>query len=150
MSHLLKKNQQFAHFWCATWAICSHRSSKKGNERIVFFKLTKNEQKHTKKYDFSQIFLQIARFLWAKEKWVICLKNEGFAHSLIYHERLKRIAHRHSFVMSDLSNLRTVAHWSWAIWANRSQSLIWSEWSEQWVNERIPNPDVVVVRGCGK
>ena len=32
-----------------------------------------------------------------------------------------------SFIMSDLSESLTVAHLSWAIWANHSQSLIWSE-----------------------
>ena len=41
-----------------------------------------------------------------------------------------------------------VAHLSWAIWANRSQSLIWferneqmSKWAnERWANEQIPSP----------
>ena len=63
---------------------------------------------------------------------------------LIYHERPERIAQGRSFDMSDLSNWLTVTHLSWAIWANHSQSLIWSEGSEQmrdlseWAN-LIPN-----------
>ena len=59
------------------------------------------------------------------------------SHSFFCHERLEQFAHSRSFGMSDLSNLLTVAHLSWAIWANRSQSLIWSEQSElmsEWVN----------------
>ena len=51
--------------------------------------------------------------------------------------------HGRSFVMSVLSDSLTVAHLSWAFWANRSQSLICPEqfWAdERWVNERIPNP----------
>ena len=50
---------------------------------------------------------------------------------LIYHERPEQIAQGRSFDMSDLSNWLTVTHLSWAIWANHSQSLIWSERSEQ-------------------
>ena len=50
--------------------------------------------------------------------------------------------------MSDLSDALTVAHLSWAIWANRSQSLIWFERSEQmsefpaliFIHEWIPIP----------
>ena len=57
-------------------------------------------------------------------------KNKQFAHLLIYHEQPERITHGRLFVMSDLSDLLTVAHLSWAIWANRSQSLIWFEQSE--------------------
>ena len=59
--------------------------------------------------------------LWAYEGWTIHSKNERFAPK---NERL--------------------AHLSWATWANHSQSLIWSEGSEQmrdlseWAN-LIPN-----------
>ena len=42
--------------------------------------------------------------------------------------------------MSDLSVSLTVAHLSWAIWANHSQSLIWFEQNEQMSDERIPSP----------
>ena len=44
-----------------------------------------------------------------------------------------------SFLVSNLSDSLTVAHLSWAIWANRSQLLIWSEGSEQmskWANSQ--------------
>ena len=61
---------------------------------------------------------------------------ERIAHSLIYHERPERIAHGCSFFMCDLSDSLTVAHLSWAIWANRSQSLIWFERSERMSDER--------------
>ena len=59
--------------------------------------------------------------------------------SLICLERPERFAHGRSFPLSDLSDSLTVAHFSWAIWANRSQSLIWFEQNEQmskWANER--------------
>ena len=59
-----------------------------------------------------------------------------------------------SFVLSDLSDSLTVAHFLWATWAIRSQPLICLERSERiahscsfdlskmgkWVNERIPSP----------
>ena len=54
-------------------------------------------------------------------------KNKWFAHSLIYHEQTEGISHSCSFVMSDLSDLLTVAHLTWAI---RSQLLICPERSE--------------------
>ena len=77
--------------------------------------------------------------------------------SLISSERSERIAHDRSFPLSNLSDLLRVAHLSWAIWANRSQSLICFEQNERlsegaierrsdWANERlvnvrIPSPD---------
>ena len=60
-----------------------------------------------------------------------------FAHSLICHERPEWIAHGRSLVMSDLSALLKVAHLSWVIWANRSQSLIWFERSERMSDEQM-------------
>ena len=54
---------------------------------------------------------------------------------LISSERPEQIAHGRSFPLSDLSDLLMVAHMSWAIWANRSQSLIWFERNE--LNERM-------------
>ena len=67
------------------------------------------------------------------------------------------IPHGRSFAMSDMRDLLTVAHLSWAIGENCSQSLIWcdqfeqmSKWAtERWANERIPNPDYFAV-GVGK
>ena len=63
---------------------------------------------------------------------------------LICLERPERFAHGCSFPLSDSL---TVAHLSWAIWANSSQPLIWFEQNEQmsewamseWVNERWAN-----------
>ena len=58
------------------------------------------------------------------ESLVFCAKNERFAqkneqfnHSLIF-------GAISSFIMSDLSESLTVAHFSWGTWAIRSQSLI--------------------------
>ena len=78
-----------------------------------------------------------------KTKILATKKNLWIANWLIYHERPERFAHSHSFDMSDLSNSLTVAHLSWAIWANRSQSLIWFEQNErmrkmsEWANEQM-------------
>ena len=145
-----------AHFWWVTWAICSHHSLKKRDWLNCSFK--KNIQKNTILVKF---FVRIARFLRAKD-WKeqisnLLRKNKRFAHSLNYHEwawvncslliicheRPERFTPSRSFDMSDLSDLLTVAHLSWAIWANHSQSLIWFEQSErmsEWANEQIPKP----------
>ena len=107
-----------AHFWWATWAIRSHCSPKKrewGNRS--FFKL-----KTYKKISF------------------IFFCQKCLSELLIYHERPKGFAHGCSFVMSDLRDSLTVAHLSWAIWANHSQLLIWFEQNERmskWANERM-------------
>ena len=119
---------------------------KRANERFA----QKNEQ-----FTHSLIFVElierfphIAHFLWAT--WAnpsserperIPLSQFFFSDSLIHSflvsemsdlltslissERPERIAHGHSFPLSDLSDSLMVAHLSWAIWANRSQSLIW-------------------------
>ena len=60
---------------------------------------------------------------------------EQIAHLLIYHEQPGGFAHGRSFVLSALRDLLTVAHLSWAIWANPSQSLIWFERNEQMCDE---------------
>ena len=138
-----------AHFWWVTWAICSHHSLKKRDSLNCSFK-----KKHTKKYNFSQIFCANCSFLRAKdwkEQISLLRKNKWFAHSLNYHElawvncslliicheQPERFTPSRSFDMSDLSDLLTVAHLSWAIWANHSQSLIWFEQSEQM--SKFPN-----------
>ena len=113
------------YFWWATGAICSHRSIKKeGMSKLLLY--------------FIQIFWANRSFFVSKrvkERMSDLLrKNKQFAHSLIYHERP---AH---FSMSNLSDLLTVAHLSWAIWANRSFDL--SDLSEG-ANERIPNPGFI-------
>ena len=81
----------------------------------------KTYKKRTKKYDFSQIFVErITRFLWAKNKWA--MHSEKTSNLLIYHEQPEQIAHGRSFVVSDLRDLLTVAHLIWAILANERMS----------------------------
>ena len=76
--------------------------------------------------------------------------------SLISSEWHERMANGHSFVLSDLSDSLTVAHFLWAIFSRslicleRSELIAnscsfdlseMSEWmNEQWANERIPSP----------
>ena len=103
-----------------------------------------------------KFFQQIARFCERKREWVIRSKKRvihSFAHLswmtwanrsqlLFCHEWPEQIAHGHSFVRSDLSDLLTVAHLSWVIWSNHSQLLTCSEQSErmsEWANSRPCN-----------
>ena len=137
-----QKTERFAHFLWATWAISSPRSflvsdlsdsftpliKKEGlSKSLAFFKTYKKmSKKRTKKYDFSQnIWANGSFFVSERANERFAKKNERFAHSLIYQER---IAHSRSFLMRDLSDSLTVAHLSWA---NNSQLLIWSERSER-------------------
>ena len=92
-----------------------------------------------------KFFEGITHFLWVKERMSNSLKKKHwFAHSLFCYERPDRFAHGPSFVMSDLSNLRTAAHLSWMIWANLLQSLIkmsdfepMSNWAmSRWANSQ--------------
>ena len=57
--------------------------------------------------------------------------------SLIFGEWPERFAHSHSFDISDLSDSLTVAHLSWANWANHSQLLIWFKRKEQMSDEQM-------------
>ena len=126
-----------AHFWWATWAICSHRSflvsdlsdsltsltKKEGMSKLLIFLTNLAYIKHTKKIRF-QIFL--ANIFWANR----------------------------SFVLSDLSDLLTVTHLSWVIWVNRSQSLNWferNEWMSKWAMSKWANsqPCWYLRRKCG-
>ena len=140
MSDLLKKIwviHSFTHFWWETWAICSHCSFIFG-ERLEWFahiahfwwatcSFLKNLQKIVpKKYDSKQILLS-ELLVFCKQKCESLKKNKWFAHLPIYNEQPEKIAHGRSFDMSDLSDSFTVTHLSWAIWANCSQLLIWSE-----------------------
>ena len=109
-----------AHFWLAIrsqslifgeWSDRSSHSSLKQREwaNCWFFKTYK---KRTKKWFYSNIFEWITRSMWVKEwftqkKWAI---RSGC-----------------SFVMSNLSNLLTVAHFWWVTWVNCSWLLIFSE-----------------------
>ena len=104
--------QSFAHFWWATWANHSLRSFLVSNLSDLLASLIKKEW-------MSKLLV----FCEWKSKWVICSKKRAIC----------------SFIMSDLSESLTVAHLSWAIWANRTQLLIWSEGSEQmskWANSQ--------------
>ena len=58
-------------------------------------------------------------------------KPEQFAHLLFCAERPEQIAHICSFVMTNLSDLLTVVHFSWFTWAIPSQLLICPEPPEQ-------------------
>ena len=70
------------------------------------------------------------RSFFAKNEWMSnSLKKTS--DSFICHEQPEWFAHGRSFNMSDLSDSLTVAHLSWEIWSNWSQSLIWFEQSEQ-------------------
>ena len=133
-------NEPFAHFWWATWTICSHSSflvsdlsdslpsliKKEGmSESQIFLNKKKNYIKHTKNkiLDFS------AKIFWANRSfdhlsWAICSRL------FICLEWPERFAYSRSFVMSDLSDSFTVAHFICAKWAN-----------EQWANERSPSPE---------
>ena len=130
------KNEWFAHFWWVPWAIRSHCSFLVSNLSdsltSLIKKRTKNVHKCTKKYDCSQIFWANCSFFVnkrANERFT--QKNKQLAHLLIYHEQPELIAHSCSFVLSNLSESLSVAHLIWEVWANRSQSLIWSEQSER-------------------
>ena len=139
------KNKQFphlAHFWWATWAICSHRSLKKREwvNHSGFFEKNKNVPKN----------MILVKFCWANCSFSMseraneqfAQKNERFAHSLICLEWPERFSHNRSFDMSDLSDLLAVTHLSWVIWANRSQSHIWyerSEWMSKWAMRKWVN-----------
>ena len=126
------------HFWWVTWAICSHRSLKRGNERIVSFILT--YKKGLKNTILVKFFEQINWFYEQQSKWATWATWATWANcsqSLICHEQSKRFAHGRSFDMIDLSDLLTVAHLSWAICANRSQSLPWFERSEPMSDEQM-------------
>ena len=130
------RNSLICSFLWATWA-----TSLIEKEGISKSHVLKNLQKNVlTKFHFSQIcWANRLLFVSKRANERFAQKNEQFAHLLVYNERLERIAHGGSFDMSDLSNSLTVAHLSWAIWANRSQLLIWferSEWMSEWANSQ--------------
>ena len=112
LSDSLKKRaiRSFAHFWKATWAICSHSSFKKrewANRSFFMFK------KYTKKYDFRLLVkFFLANHSFAHLSWVTWAKR---SRSLICHERPEWFAHSSSFFLSNLSKSLTVTHLIWAI-----------------------------------
>ena len=111
---------------------------RRNQQNFWFFKnLQKNCKITYKKYDFFEYFGANSSFfvskrenkLFAKKNLAIC----SFSHlswatcvnhlnSLICHEGPGRFAHSYSFVLSDLSELLTFAHFVYAIWANERMS----------------------------
>ena len=108
-----------AHFWWATWANHSHPSPKKWKLKNLLI--------------FWIIFFNRIHIKHTKNKILDFLPNffERIAHSLISYEQPERIAHSCSFVLTDLSDLLTVAHFLWATWVICSKSLICLERSER-------------------
>ena len=128
-------------------------------KRSFFKNLQKTFKKGPKIQFYSNLFEWITRFLWVKEWMSDLLKktsnllmrsfimsdlSKSLMVTLFFHERPEEFAHGHSFVMIDLSDLRTAAHLSWAIWANCSQLLIkmrvferMREWTmSKWANSQ--------------
>ena len=122
------------------------------SELLTIFKLPK---KCTKNMILFKFFLVNCLFLWVKERLSNLLKKTS--NLLICSLTMSNLS-SHSFVMSNLSNLLTIAHLSWATWAISSLFLICPEQSEQmaqscslqwaiffskwamseWANEQIP------------
>ena len=101
-----------AHFWRATWAICSHRSFLVSDLSDLLTSLIKKGGVSELLVSFKTFFLRIARFLWAKERMSDLLKKtSSLAHlswanrsqAFICDEQPKRFAHSRSFDLSDLS-----------------------------------------------
>ena len=99
-------------------------TSLRRNEQIFCFK---KNSKNIQKYDFFWIFLSYSNCSFFVSK----RENERFAHLLICPEWPEQMAHICSFVMSNLSVFLTVAHLSWATWANWSHLLICPEQFER-------------------
>ena len=125
---------QFAHFWCATWVICSHHSLKKRKWANHSFKKKKKHTKNIPKKHFSQIFLskslvfceqnsnllicsfrsnQMSNCEWfpqiAQDKWATVSKS---LRSLISKEGPWANC---SWQMRDRDRFAQVAHQKWAI-----------------------------------
>ena len=124
------KNEQIAHLLKKTSDLLI-RSFLVSNLSDLFASLIKkrewanrsfflNLQKTYQKIRFNQTFWANRSFFGFCErnsKWAICSKQtEQFSNSLFYHERPEQIAHNRTFVMSDLSDLLTVALLTWATW----------------------------------
>ena len=80
-------------------------------------------------------------------------KMSDWLTSLISSEQPEQIAYDGTFPLSDLSDSLMIAHLSWAIWSNRSLSLIWFEQNEQmskWAMSKWANsqPCNIVIIGC--
>ena len=73
-----------------------------------FFLNLKKHLQSLKKNFYSNFMSELLVFCERKSEWVIHSKK--MSDLLCYHEWPERIAHGHSFVMSDLSKLLIVAH----------------------------------------
>ena len=124
-----------AHFWWATWAICSHHSFLVSHPIVLLTYLIKKEgmSKSLVKKNVPKNTI-LVKFFWANWSFFVseranerfAQKKERFAHlswttwanhsrSLISHEQPEQFAHGASFDMSDLSDSPTVTHLSWVI-----------------------------------
>ena len=75
---------------------------------------------------------------WANVRFA--QKNTQFANSLIFVEQPERFAHGCSFLVSNLSESLTVAHFWWATWAVRSNcSLNKREWANRSFFKNLEN-----------
>ena len=94
------------------------------SESLIFLNLQKTFKKRTKNTIFSKFVEWITRFLWVKGQMSNSPQKQAICSRLLFcHERPEWFTHGHSIIMSDLSDLLTVAHLSWAIWMNPSQAL---------------------------
>ena len=116
------------------------------SESLVFLNL--------QKYDFIQIFFSELPF-FVRERAIHSEKTNDSLRLLFCperpftHGRSEQIAHSCSFLVSNLSNLLTVALFSWVIWANCSQSLFKMSNFEQKSDEQMREfPTLVVSLGA--
>ena len=114
----LSKSVLVTHFWWATWAIPSHRSFLVSNPSDLLTLLTKKGNE------------RIAHFLNKKKRY----KNnllDFFSRNVLSESLIC------SFIMSELSELLTVADLSWATWVICSRSLICLEQPERFAHGRL-------------
>ena len=135
----LSESLMIAHFWWAKWVICSHCSfdlremsdsrfthiahQKRGNEqkwaiRSLIQNFLSKSLIHSFPLSNLSKLLMVAHLSWAT--WVIRSR------SLICLERYERIAHSHSFDLSEMSQWSNerMSEWAMSEWAN-SQPWKW-------------------------
>ena len=115
---------------------------------LIFLNKNKNNLKHSKNKSFgaNRSFAQSSWATWAnrsfaQSSWVTWANRSRLLICMSDLRDLLTVA-QCSFVLSDMNNSLTVAHLSWASWANPSQSLIWFERNERWAKEQIPSPEL--------
>ena len=120
-----------AHFWWATWAICSHRSlNKREWANRSFFKI-KNIYKTYKKINFFNKFflskLLIRALIMSNLRELLTVTHLSWTTWAICSLLL--------ICLERPEDSLTVAYLSWAIWANRLSEM--SKWAnEQWANSQ--------------